>query len=110
MGSDGGIFSFGNAQFYGSLGGTSVPKPVVGMAPTVDGGGYWLTGSNGGVTTFGEAQHDGAILAGTALGGQIVGMAPSEGFSLSASPTSLTAAGGSVKLNIYPTRVCPEFS
>jgi hypothetical protein len=28
---DGGIFSFGNATFYGSMGGTVLNKPVVGI-------------------------------------------------------------------------------
>jgi hypothetical protein len=30
--SDGGIFSFGDASFYGSMGGTPLNKPIVGMA------------------------------------------------------------------------------
>ena len=30
--SDGGIFSFGDATFHGSMGGTTLDKPVVGMA------------------------------------------------------------------------------
>ena len=42
MASDGGIFSFGNAQFYGSEGGTQLNAPVVGLAATPDGNGYWL--------------------------------------------------------------------
>jgi hypothetical protein len=29
--SDGGVFSFGNAGFHGSTGGTALNKPVVGM-------------------------------------------------------------------------------
>ena len=32
--SDGGIFSFGDAEFYGSMGGQSLTAPVVGMAAT----------------------------------------------------------------------------
>ena len=32
--SDGGIFSF-DSPFYGSVGGTSLNKPIVGMAPAV---------------------------------------------------------------------------
>jgi hypothetical protein len=32
--SDGGIFSFGDATFYGSTGGITLNKPVVGMAAT----------------------------------------------------------------------------
>ena len=30
--SDGGIFSYGDATFYGSTGGTTLNKPIVGMA------------------------------------------------------------------------------
>jgi lysophospholipase L1-like esterase len=30
--SDGGVFSFGSAQFYGSMGGNPLDKPIVGMA------------------------------------------------------------------------------
>jgi hypothetical protein len=45
--SDGGIFSFGGAKYYGSTGGTVLNKPVVGMAATHDGGGYWLVASGG---------------------------------------------------------------
>jgi hypothetical protein len=30
--SDGGIFAFGDASFYGSMGGTPLNKPIVGMA------------------------------------------------------------------------------
>ena len=41
VGSDGGIFTFGAAQFYGSTGALSLQRPVVGITPTDDGG-YWL--------------------------------------------------------------------
>ncbi|MHB1786444.1 MAG: hypothetical protein ACYCS7_09885, partial [Acidimicrobiales bacterium] len=36
--SDGGIFSFGDAAFYGSTGNIALDRPVVGMAATPDGG------------------------------------------------------------------------
>ena len=36
--SDGGIFSFGDAGFYGSTGSIALNQPIVGMAPTPDGG------------------------------------------------------------------------
>jgi len=39
--SDGGIFSYGNAKFAGSTGSVHLNKPIVGMAATPDGGGYW---------------------------------------------------------------------
>ena len=41
VGSDGGIFSFGTAHFYGSTGGTHLNAPIVGIASTQDGAGYW---------------------------------------------------------------------
>jgi len=45
--SDGGIFSFGGAPYYGSTGGMVLNKPVVGMTATSDGGGYYLVASDG---------------------------------------------------------------
>ena len=47
--SDGGIFAFGDARFYGSTGDIALNKPVVGMAATPDGRGYWLVASDGGI-------------------------------------------------------------
>ncbi len=32
MASDGGIFAYGDATFYGSTGGTALNKPIVGVA------------------------------------------------------------------------------
>ena len=49
VGSDGGIFTFGSAQFYGSTGSLKLQRPVVGIVPTKDDGGYWLDASDGGV-------------------------------------------------------------
>ena len=43
-----GIFSYGDAAFFGSRGGQPLNKPIVGMAATPDGGGYWLVASDGG--------------------------------------------------------------
>jgi hypothetical protein len=72
--SDGGVFSFGDAQFSGSMGGTHLNAPVVGIAPTPDGKGYWLAAADGGVFSFGTAPFEGSM-AGTALAGPIVGVA-----------------------------------
>ena len=52
---DGGIFNFGDAGFYGSMGGQHLNAPVVDLAPTADGHGYWLVASDGGVFAFGDA-------------------------------------------------------
>ena len=53
--SDGGIFTFGDAEFHGSTGGIHLNKPIVTMQRTVTGLGYWLIASDGGVFSFGDA-------------------------------------------------------
>ena len=60
VGSDGGVFSFGDAAFYGSTGGSPLNEPIVGMAATPDGQGYWLVASDGGVFSFGDAVFHGS--------------------------------------------------
>ena len=72
--SDGGIFSFGDAQFYGSTGAMVLNKPVVGMAATSDGHGYWLVAADGGIFSFGDAQFFGSTGA-MVLNKPVVGMA-----------------------------------
>ena len=72
--SDGGIFSFGNAQFYGSTGGLSLNKPVVGMASTSSRNGYWFVASDGGIFNYGGARFFGSE-GGKPLDAPIVGMA-----------------------------------
>ena len=61
VGSDGGIFTFGSAQFYGSTGSIRLQRPVVGISPTADKGGYWLVASDGGIFAFGDAGYFGSI-------------------------------------------------
>ena len=46
---DGGVFSFGDARYFGSMGGAVLNKPVVGGAATPSGGGYYLVAADGGV-------------------------------------------------------------
>jgi len=71
---DGGVFTGGNAQFYGSMGGHNLDKPIVDMALTPDGGGYWLAASDGGIFAFGDAGFHGSM-GDTALNEPIVGIA-----------------------------------
>ncbi len=71
---DGGIFSFGDANFYGSTGGMTLNKPIVGMAATPDGKGYWLVAADGGIFSFGNANFYGST-GGMTLNKPIVGMA-----------------------------------
>jgi hypothetical protein len=74
VGSDGGIFSFGDAAFHGSTGAFPLNQPIVGMAPTPDGGGYWLVASDGGIFTFGDAAFHGSTGA-LHLNQPVIGMA-----------------------------------
>ncbi|MDA8358487.1 MAG: hypothetical protein M0Z95_19845 [Actinomycetota bacterium] len=73
--SDGGIFSFGAAQFAGSMGGQPLNKPVVGGAATPSSNGYWEVASDGGIFSFGTAPFEGSM-GGRPLNAPIVGMAP----------------------------------
>ncbi len=72
--SDGGIFSYGNAGFYGSHGGTPLNQPIVGMASTPNGKGYWLVARDGGMFAYGDAGFYGSH-GGSPLNSPIVGMA-----------------------------------
>ncbi|MHB1733840.1 MAG: hypothetical protein ACYCU8_10405 [Ferrimicrobium acidiphilum] len=65
---DGGVFNFGSAAFYGSSytigltglsGSHPLASPVVGIAPTPDGKGYWLVTKAGHVYGFGDASFYG---------------------------------------------------
>ncbi len=65
---DGGVFNFGKAAFYGSTytlgltgltGNHPLGSPVVGIAPTPDGKGYWLVTKAGHVYGFGDASFHG---------------------------------------------------
>jgi hypothetical protein len=75
--SDGGVFAF-HAPFFGSMGGTRLYKPVVAMAATPTGRGYWLFASDGGVFAFGDAGFFGSM-GGTTLGGPIVSATAPDG-------------------------------
>jgi uncharacterized protein YkwD len=72
--SDGGVFTFGDAKFYGSTGGRQLAAPIVGIAATPSGDGYWLVASDGGVFTFGDAKFYGST-GGRHLDAPIVGIA-----------------------------------
>jgi hypothetical protein len=108
--SDGGIFSYGSgAPFLGSMGGTPLNKPVVGMAVMPGGDGYYLVASDGGIFSFGSAQFYGST-GSLHLNAPIVGMAVTPdgaGYWLVASDGGIFSYGdaqfygstGSLKLN-----------
>ena len=68
------IFTFGDAGFFGSTGSLLLNRPIVGMAATPSGNGYWLVASDGGIFSFGDAQFFGST-GGITLNSPVVAMA-----------------------------------
>ncbi|MCP3911892.1 MAG: hypothetical protein GY713_13160, partial [Actinomycetia bacterium] len=54
LGSDGGVFAFGDATFAGSLPGLAITPnaPTQSLVIDPDGTGYWLVAPDGGVFAF----------------------------------------------------------
>jgi hypothetical protein len=95
VGRDGGVFTYGDAGFHGSLGGTKLNAPVVGMASTPSGQGYWLVGADGGIFSEGDAPFLGSAGA-VKLAKPVVGMAATpdgKGYWLVASDGGVFAYG-----------------
>ena len=118
--SDGGIFTVGSVQFYGSTGSIRLNQPIVGMAATASGNGYWLVASDGGIFSFGDAQFYGST-GSIRLNQPIVGMSSTisgRGYWLVASDGGIFSFGdaqfygstGSIRLNqpIMGMKVAPE--
>jgi hypothetical protein len=82
--SDGGVFSFGNAGFFGSMGGHHLNAPIVAISAspgvlnlstfTLNSNGYWLVASDGGVFNFGQAGFFGSQ-GSSKLNASVVGIA-----------------------------------
>ena len=107
--SDGGIFSYGDAGFFGSTGALRLNAPIVGMAVTHSGNGYWLVASDGGIFSYGDASFHGST-GSMQLNQPVVGMASSpsgNGYWLVASDGGIFSYGdasfhgstGSMQLN-----------
>jgi hypothetical protein len=71
---DGGVFSYGDAGYFGSAGSLPLQAPVVGMVGTPDSQGYWQVAIDGGVFTYGDAGFYGSTGSMT-LNSPIVAMA-----------------------------------
>jgi len=95
VGSDGGVFAYGDATFLGSMGDKSLNKPIVSMAATPSGKGYWLVGSDGGVFAYGDATFLGSM-GDKVINGWIVGISPTKngkGYYLQGSDGAIYAFG-----------------
>jgi hypothetical protein len=76
------VFAYG-CNFYGSMAGHPLGAPIIGIAPTKTGKGYWLTGADGGIFCFGDAQYHGSAPANPGwgignMGNPVVGIALDE--------------------------------
>ena len=69
----GDVYAYGSS-YQGSIGGKPLNKPIVGIAATADGKGYWLTGADGGIFALGDAQFQGSQ-GGQTLPAPITGIA-----------------------------------
>jgi hypothetical protein len=95
-GSDGSVQTFGDAPFLGSMSGTKLVKPVVGMANVPFGTGYWMVATDGGIFGFGPAAHFFGSMGGQPLNRPIVAIAPTpdgKGYYLVASDGGIFAFG-----------------
>lgn len=72
-GADGGVFTFGEALYFGSLPelGVTPNAPIVSAFVSPSGGGYTLVAADGGVFTFGDALYHGG-LGGTHLNEPVI--------------------------------------
>jgi hypothetical protein len=70
-----GVLTYGDATFAGSPTNLTLAAPIVTMAATRDGKGYWLLAADGGIFTYGDAVSYGSA-GGFNLYAPIVGMAP----------------------------------
>lgn len=72
--SEGYVFCFGDAQYFGSMGGLPLNQPIVGIAARPQGDGYWLVAGDGGIFCFGNAPFHGSM-GGETLNAPMVGIA-----------------------------------
>ncbi|MBW3669437.1 MAG: CapA family protein [Actinobacteria bacterium] len=92
------VLAFGDASAPGNPSDLRPQRPVVGMARTADGGGYWLVASDGAVFAFGNAAFHGSM-GGHPLNRPVVGMAPTPdggGYWLVASDGGIFAFGNAI--------------
>lgn len=79
-GSDGGVYSFGSATFWGALTGQILAAPISGIASQGLNGGYWLCAQDGGVFAFHGSHFYGSLPSDSITpAGPIIAICRSEG-------------------------------
>ena len=102
------VVAVGEAQHFGDPSGPALLEPLVGLAPTLSGDGYWLAAADGGVFAYGDASWLGSIpqvlAAGTRLAEPIVDIFATKGrgFWLVASDGGVFAYGDAPWLGSIP--------
>jgi hypothetical protein len=92
------VFAFGSATFQGSTSALALSRPIVAMATTADGTGYWLVAADGGIFTYGPTFH--GSMGGQHLNKPVVGMsaaADNSGYWLVASDGGIFSFGAPFK-------------
>ncbi len=108
-GADGSTY-FLNAVNYGSTysygltglsGSHPLAEPIVGMAATPDGKGYWLVAKDGGIFNFGDAAFEGSM-GGRAIAAPVIGFASGFYAPLAVNPiaTQVAAQGSPYSLQV----------
>jgi len=95
MAADGGVFTYGDAEFNGSAAAVPLAEPIVGAAVPDHGRGYWMVARDGGIFSYGDVAFFGST-GGQPLNRPIVAMAatPSgQGYWLVASDGGLFTFG-----------------
>lgn len=96
VGQDGGVFTFGNAGFFGSGADNMNAEPVSAITASPSGKGYWLVASDGYISSYGDAAHHGSLSLPSATSSAVaaVALAPGgEGFLFAQSDGSMRSSG-----------------
>ena len=104
--SNGGVYSFGNASFHGSLAVKHLGSSGKTMAATPDGEGYWLATAGGRVYSFGDARSE-PLDGGIPLRGRVAAMARTpdgRGYWLATSTGGVYVFGGATSHGSLATK------
>ncbi len=99
----GNVYNFGGAGWYGNESSRHLVAPIVAMAVTRDGRGYWLVGANGSVFNLGDAHWYGSLASDVLGPGQqiisIVATSDSKGYWLINQSGAVISFGDAPRIN-----------